>query len=560
MTPAGDAFADALARYRGDATPHESGAAFRRYIADARAAQARSDVLLRLTRDLVDLAVDASAPLMPVALTPPATVVARRRPSRGAGRHALAAAAAVGLIVGSLAPAFVTVSVFAVEPTEVILPSSLVTASITTTLPVRLPSSGTVTVDLTLTGGGATIAIPQGTSVTQPDGKPFGGQLYPPSARTETAIGDAIQFSSSAGMTLRFAAPASPVSAGAPGLITFSVPLATSVASSRIVRLDPLNGGISTFKGRVSADGSRLTFESTTLGTFAAADQIDLGRAASAPFVWSEIPVRFPGRPVGPTVTLSGPAGTLALRAGTYATVRGLNAAFSGTLAPPLATTVNGVSNGAALVANVPDGITFDRAAALTLLPPAGQGGAFVPIRLGASGSLICMTGPLSAYGVAMVEITTTVDTYALLGMARPAAASAERSARSEPGYHSAWVGQSAPAALCPHQQVEVTVLIRNSGDVAWTRGTPSQVVLGSNGPPGNTADFDIGILKQPLYNRDRYGTYAEDVVRPGEVGTFTFRLQAPAFPGTYRVDVRPVVEGLSWLEDEGIHYDVVVR
>jgi hypothetical protein len=28
---------------------------------------------------------------------------------------------------------------------------------------------------------------------------------------------------------------------------------------------------------------------------------------------------------------------------------------------------------------------------------------------------------------------------------------------------------------------------------------------------------------------------------------------------GTYRIDVRPVVEGLGWLEDEGIHLLIVV-
>lgn len=71
--------------------------------------------------------------------------------------------------------------------------------------------------------------------------------------------------------------------------------------------------------------------------------------------------------------------------------------------------------------------------------------------------------------------------------------------------------------------------------------------------PPKNTRR-GARLLFAPLYDRDRHATHAEAHVAPGGTGTFTFRLRAPAASATYRIDLRPVVEGITWLEDEGIH------
>jgi hypothetical protein len=62
------------------------------------------------------------------------------------------------------------------------------------------------------------------------------------------------------------------------------------------------------------------------------------------------------------------------------------------------------------------------------------------------------------------------------------------------------------------------------------------------------------------LFNRDRLATHAETAVAPGEVGTFSFRLRAPLAAGTYRVEARPVAEGVTCMEDEGIYLELVVR
>lgn len=57
----------------------------------------------------------------------------------------------------------------------------------------------------------------------------------------------------------------------------------------------------------------------------------------------------------------------------------------------------------------------------------------------------------------------------------------------------------------------------------------------------------------------DRIAAQGSPYVGPGQVGWFTFTLQAPAEPGLYRLDLRPLIEGAGWLEDQGIHWLVTV-
>ena len=48
--------------------------------------------------------------------------------------------------------------------------------------------------------------------------------------------------------------------------------------------------------------------------------------------------------------------------------------------------------------------------------------------------------------------------------------------------------------------------------------------------------------------------------VGPGQVSWFQFTVQAPMTPGTYRLYLRPLVEGATWMEDYGVFWLVTVR
>ena len=57
----------------------------------------------------------------------------------------------------------------------------------------------------------------------------------------------------------------------------------------------------------------------------------------------------------------------------------------------------------------------------------------------------------------------------------------------------------------------------------------------------------------------DRPAIQSEATVAPGGIGTFTFQVRAPSGPGTYAFHLRPVIDGLTWMEDEGVFLIITV-
>jgi hypothetical protein len=143
------------------------------------------------------------------------------------------------------------------------------------------------------------------------------------------------------------------------------------------------------------------------------------------------------------------------------------------------------------------------------------------------------------------------------------------------PVYNSSWYGQSGYMTLCPGDIATATVGIYNSGVSGWGEGTmfgwrahlgtwnpvPGQdqpSVLGGDGTNGSP---NTG---WPRYNR--VAVQAAPWVGPNQVAWFQFRIRAPATPGTYRLYLRPLVEGAvfggvsgQWMRDEGIFWEITV-
>ena len=92
----------------------------------------------------------------------------------------------------------------------------------------------------------------------------------------------------------------------------------------------------------------------------------------------------------------------------------------------------------------------------------------------------------------------------------------------------------------------------RNAGAAEWRRGTPSEVRLGIVGA------YDPSLAHRWPYP-ERPAIQSELVVAPGQIATFEFDVRGPR-PGTYRLRVRPVVDGVAWLTDQGAFIDVEVR
>ena len=122
-------------------------------------------------------------------------------------------------------------------------------------------------------------------------------------------------------------------------------------------------------------------------------------------------------------------------------------------------------------------------------------------------------------------------------------------------GLHSTWAGQSTVPALQPAATSSVTVQFRNTGTKTWQKGVlGSQVSLGVAGD--STAYAAMGMsVGWPSANR--VAVQNETTVAPGATASFTFIVRAPLAAGTVNLGVRPVVDGVAWLEDQGVFVPV---
>jgi len=119
----------------------------------------------------------------------------------------------------------------------------------------------------------------------------------------------------------------------------------------------------------------------------------------------------------------------------------------------------------------------------------------------------------------------------------------------------SAWVDQTPPAQIAVGAEATITFKFRNSGRVAWSRGTGSEASLSF---VGTAAKFDPRMaVGWPAASRP--AIQGEDVVAPNEIATFTFKVKGVA-PGAYRIDVRPTVAAVGALRDQGVYTEVTVR
>jgi hypothetical protein len=129
-------------------------------------------------------------------------------------------------------------------------------------------------------------------------------------------------------------------------------------------------------------------------------------------------------------------------------------------------------------------------------------------------------------------------------------------SPRGVPTYHSQWVAQSAYPTMTLGGTAQVWVQVLNNGSAAWTKGTPTEARVGIVNDDQTLTQLGLadGWL---LANRPAAQT--ESVVLPGQTATFTFSVKGVRV-GSYPLRLRPVVDGLTWMEDQGIFLQITVN
>lgn len=120
----------------------------------------------------------------------------------------------------------------------------------------------------------------------------------------------------------------------------------------------------------------------------------------------------------------------------------------------------------------------------------------------------------------------------------------------SDLGFHGALVDQSAhPTVRAGDLSPVLTLHLKNTGTRSWVRGANgSQLTLGVDGD-----DRAQSALAYAWPTPDRVAIQSEATVEPGANATFAFRLRAPQTAGTYSLRLRPVVDGVTWLEGDAM-------
>jgi hypothetical protein len=127
-----------------------------------------------------------------------------------------------------------------------------------------------------------------------------------------------------------------------------------------------------------------------------------------------------------------------------------------------------------------------------------------------------------------------------------------------ESGWHSRWQSQSNYLIMSPAQVGDFWIKFTNTGTETWTRGIwGRQANLGLN--RDDKEPYRLGMAADWLWD-DRIATTFTPTVAPGEVGEFRFKVRAPIARGVYRLNLRPVIDGTVWLEDQGVFWVIDVR
>ena len=157
----------------------------------------------------------------------------------------------------------------------------------------------------------------------------------------------------------------------------------------------------------------------------------------------------------------------------------------------------------------------------------------------------------VACYGVSPCVWVATFGSLVDRTFAPPAPA-----APPAPTYHAAFAAESSFPVASPGQTVQWVIAFTNTGNSGWSLAAANPLRLGTDRPQ----DLPSGLATAKWLSTNRPAQQTTTYVGPGQEAWFIVELVAPASPGTYRLYVRPVIDGLQWLEDTGAYVDVVVR
>jgi hypothetical protein len=115
------------------------------------------------------------------------------------------------------------------------------------------------------------------------------------------------------------------------------------------------------------------------------------------------------------------------------------------------------------------------------------------------------------------------------------------------------------PSIISPGQSVSSSVIIKNTGNAPWY--SDSALVVGKR-PMRLASQFYNNVPQASPTDPNWLGTKNQilmtpTIVNPGENATFSFELVGPSFGSTYIFKFLPVMDGVTFLNDNGMQYNL---
>jgi hypothetical protein len=122
--------------------------------------------------------------------------------------------------------------------------------------------------------------------------------------------------------------------------------------------------------------------------------------------------------------------------------------------------------------------------------------------------------------------------------------------------FHAALAARPGDPSVIVGNTATVSLQFKNTGSAAWSKGSSSEARLGVKDDDLTFSSNGMAV-DWPLATRP--AVQQEANVAPGENGTFTFQVKGVR-PGTFKLALRPVVDGVAWMEDPNLVITISVR
>jgi hypothetical protein len=126
----------------------------------------------------------------------------------------------------------------------------------------------------------------------------------------------------------------------------------------------------------------------------------------------------------------------------------------------------------------------------------------------------------------------------------------------SPDAFHATLTARPGDPSLTVGTMATVSLVFRNAGTATWTKGTKSELHLAVK---DNDTTLSTNGMAVAWPWPDRPAVQQEASVKPGESATFTFQVKGVK-AGTFKVALRPVCDGVTWLEDPNLSVTITVR